>query len=76
MVELPSGVTTMYGIVRCGQCVGMLPFVDADHVLLVRQYRYVAGRVTWEMPAMVLSGETVDAMTIIAILWADRAAHP
>ena len=29
-----------------------------------------------DAPAMVLSGEIVDAMTIIAILWADRAAHP
>jgi len=50
VVELPSGATTLYGIVRCGPCVGMLPFVDADHVLLVRQYRYVTQRMTWEMP--------------------------
>lgn len=50
LVELPDGRTTIYGVVTCGQCVGVLPFLDPDTVLLIRQYRYVAGRVTWEMP--------------------------
>jgi ADP-ribose pyrophosphatase len=50
VVELPSGHTTIYGVVRTGTCVGMLPFLDLDTVVLVRQYRYVAGRHTWEMP--------------------------
>jgi ADP-ribose pyrophosphatase len=154
LVELPTGATTMYGVVRCGECVGMLPFVDESHVLLVQQWRYVAGRATWEMPtggvhdgetveeaaqrelaeeagvragvlapltsyatsksvvdetahlflardlepasrppddtelirlqtfsfadalAMVLSGEIVDSMTIVAMLWADRLTRP
>jgi ADP-ribose pyrophosphatase len=49
-VELPDGRTTIYGVVSCGDCVGVLPFVDPDTVLLVRQYRYVARRSTWEMP--------------------------
>jgi ADP-ribose pyrophosphatase len=150
VVALPSGATTLYGVVRLGSCVGMLPFADDDHVVLVQQYRYVTDEVTWEMPTggahegesieaaaqrelaeevgvhagrltpltafatsksvieetahlflahelvpaaaqadhteqlvvstvpftdalgMVLSGEIVDAMTIIAVLWADR----
>ena len=50
LVELPDKRTTIYGVVTCGQCVGILPFVDPDTVLLIRQYRYVARRVTWEMP--------------------------
>jgi len=50
LVGLPDGRTTIYGVVSCGQCVGILPFTDPDTVLLVRQYRYVAGRPTWEMP--------------------------
>lgn len=50
LVELPDRSTTIYGVVRSGECVGILPFIDADRVLLVRQYRYVAGRETWEMP--------------------------
>jgi ADP-ribose pyrophosphatase len=49
-VELPDGRTTIYGVVRCGSCVGVLPFLDPETVLLVRQYRYVARGVYWEMP--------------------------
>jgi ADP-ribose pyrophosphatase len=59
-VALPDGRTTVYGVVSCGHCVGVLPFVDADTVLLVRQYRYVAGRASWEMPTGgVHAGETL-----------------
>jgi 8-oxo-dGTP pyrophosphatase MutT (NUDIX family) len=50
VVEMPNGETTLYGVVTCGNCVGVLPFLDRSTVLLVQQYRYVAGRVTWEMP--------------------------
>lgn len=50
VVELPDGRSTIYGVVTCGHCVGVLPFLDGDTVLLIRQYRYVADRVTWEMP--------------------------
>jgi ADP-ribose pyrophosphatase len=50
LVELPGGGTTVYGVVSTGLCVGVLPFLDPDTVVLVRQYRYVAGRFTWEMP--------------------------
>ncbi len=49
-VSLPDGRSTIYGVVTAGECVGMLPFVDDHHVLLVRQYRYVFGHPTWEMP--------------------------
>ena len=60
LVELPNGRTTIYGVVSCGECVGVLPFLDPDTVLLVRQYRYVAGRTTWEMPTGgVHAGESV-----------------
>jgi len=61
LVELPNGRTTIYGVVSCGECVGVLPFLDYDTVLLVRQYRYVAGRTTWEMPTGgVHAGESVE----------------
>lgn len=60
-VLLPDGGTTIYGVVSCGHCVGLLPFLDSDTVLLVRQYRYVARRATWEMPTGgVHEGETVE----------------
>lgn len=61
LVALPDGRTTIYGVVSCGECVGVLPFLDADTILLVRQYRYVAGRPTWEMPTGgVHAGETLE----------------
>src|SRR5919198_879236 len=61
LVELPNGRTTIYGVVSCGECVGVLPFLDANTVLLIRQYRYVAGRTTWEMPTGgVHAGESVE----------------
>ncbi len=49
-VLVPNGHETVYGVVRCADAVGVLPFVDDDNVLLVQQYRYVAGHATWEMP--------------------------
>jgi ADP-ribose pyrophosphatase len=61
-VRLPDGRETIYGVVDCGNCVGVLPFVDPGHVLLVGQYRYVAQRFTWEMPTGgVRPGEALEA---------------
>ncbi len=62
IAELPDGNTTLYGVVTTGPCVGVLPFVDADHVLLVRQYRYVFGEnQRWEMPTGgIYPGETPE----------------
>jgi ADP-ribose pyrophosphatase len=49
-VVRPDGRPGLYGVVTTGRAVGVLPFVDPEHVLLVRQRRYVTGEVTWEMP--------------------------
>lgn len=59
IAEMPDGRTTIYGVVTCGECVGVLPFVDPDHVIMVRQYRYVVGENhRWEMPTGgMLAGE-------------------
>jgi ADP-ribose pyrophosphatase len=47
--------------VRTAACVGVLPFVSPSEVLLVRQFRYVARRFTWEMPTGgVHPGETLE----------------
>ena len=51
VAQMPDGRTTIYGVVTFGDCVGVLPFVDEDHVLLVRQHRYVQGENhRWEIP--------------------------
>jgi ADP-ribose pyrophosphatase len=61
-VAMPDGRTTIYGVVRCGACVGVLPFLDPETVVLIRQYRYVARAVSWEMPTGgVHPGETLEA---------------
>jgi ADP-ribose pyrophosphatase len=61
VVELPDGQTSTYGVVSCGDCVGILPFVDGDTVVLVHQFRYVAQRATWEMPTGgVHAGESLE----------------
>ncbi len=51
IAEMPNGKTTIYGVCEFGQCVGVLPFVDDDHVVLVRQFRYTTKENhRWEMP--------------------------
>ncbi len=51
IAEMPNGKTTIYDVCEFGQCVGVLPFIDDDHVVMVRQYRYVFGENhRWEMP--------------------------
>lgn len=51
IAQMPNGKTTIYGVVECSDAVGVLPFVDDDHVVMVRQFRYVFGEDhRWEMP--------------------------
>jgi ADP-ribose pyrophosphatase len=80
--QLPDGRTTIYGVVIFGNCVGVLPFVDEDHVLLVRQYRHVQGEGhRWEMPTGgVKNGETLEQaaqreLAEEAGYYADRLTH-
>ena len=47
---MPDGRTTIYGVVETKPAVGVLPFLDAETVVLVGQYRYVARGFYWEMP--------------------------
>jgi ADP-ribose pyrophosphatase len=57
IVEMPDGRSTLYGVVECRECVGVLPFLDRDTVLLVGQYRYVARDFFWEMPTGAKDGD-------------------
>ena len=50
VAEMPDGRTTIYGVINLGECVGVVPFVDEEHVLMVRQYRYVQQDARWEIP--------------------------
>ena len=60
--ELPDGSTTIYGVVECKPCIGVLPFVDPETVVLVGQYRYVVRDFYWEMPTGAIDpGESEEA---------------
>ncbi len=63
IAELPDGRTTIYGVVTFGHCVGVLPFLDDDSVVMFRQYRYVQQENhRWEMPTGGMHpGETPEA---------------
>ena len=62
LAEMPDGRSTIYGVVTFGDCVGVVPFVDPEHIVLVRQYRYVQGENhRWEIPTGgVHHGETLQ----------------
>lgn len=61
VVELPNGHVTLYGVVTCPECVGVVPMLRDGRVLLIRQFRYVAGREMWEIPTGgVAEGESLE----------------
>ena len=48
--RLPTGARKTYPILHVGLTVGVVPLVDAEHVLLVRQFRHLARAESWELP--------------------------
>ena len=62
IAEMPDGRSTIYGVAEMGQCVGILPFVSENEVVMVRQYRYVQHENDrWEMPTGgVFPGEALE----------------
>jgi ADP-ribose pyrophosphatase len=60
-VRLPDGREHEMAIVRHPPSVVLIPMKDADHVVLIRQYRHALGRDIWELPAgSVDPGESAD----------------
>ena len=60
--RLPTGVEKRYPILHVGLTVGVVPFVDAERILLVRQFRHLARADSWELPGGGgLPGETPEA---------------
>jgi ADP-ribose pyrophosphatase len=50
-VELPTGRRITLQIVEHPGAAAVVPFLDEDRVLLLRQYRAAAGGTIWEVPA-------------------------
>ena len=57
VAEMPDGRSTLYGVVTTSAAVGVLPFLDAETVVLVGQYRYVARAFRWEIPTGALGAD-------------------
>src|SRR5215813_5336889 len=58
-------ITTRGTIRHPGICV-IAPFVDDDHIVLMRQYRYAADSELWELPAGTLNGREENQRMIAA----------
>ena len=48
--QLPAGGERRYPVLQVGTTVGVVPFMDPGHVLLVRQFRHLARADSWELP--------------------------
>ena len=48
--RLPTGAEKRYPILHVGLTVGVVPFVDAQRILLVRQFRHLTRADSWELP--------------------------
>jgi ADP-ribose pyrophosphatase len=60
-VRLADGSTADREVVVHRGAVALLPMVDADHVCLLKNYRYTVGRTLWEIPAGTIDeGESPD----------------
>ncbi|MBI4588317.1 MAG: NUDIX hydrolase [Candidatus Rokubacteria bacterium] len=59
--RLPTGREETYPILAVGVTVGVVAFVDPDHVVLVRQFRHLARGDSWELPGGgAVAGESPD----------------
>jgi ADP-ribose pyrophosphatase len=50
-VRLPNGHVTELEIVHHPGASAVVPFLDRDHVILIRQYRHATGKYLYEIPA-------------------------
>jgi ADP-ribose pyrophosphatase len=48
--RLPDGREIVYPVLVVGVAVGIIPFIDDEHVLLVRQFRHLQRGLSWELP--------------------------
>jgi 8-oxo-dGTP pyrophosphatase MutT (NUDIX family) len=50
-VELPNGRRATIAVLRHPGAAAIVPFVDSETILMLRQYRYAIGDTIWEVPA-------------------------
>jgi ADP-ribose pyrophosphatase len=58
-VQLPNGNSATREYINHPGAATVLPFIDKENIVLVKQYRYAIGKVTYEIPAgKIDAGET------------------
>ncbi|MDR0399086.1 NUDIX domain-containing protein [Candidatus Endomicrobiellum devescovinae] len=58
-VQLPNGNSATREYINHPGAAAVLPFIDKENIVLVKQYRYAIGKVTYEIPAgKIDAGET------------------
>ena len=58
---LPNGQVIRRDMIMHPGAVVILPVIDADHICLLRNYRFVIGETLWELPAGTLEpGEPIE----------------
>lgn len=58
-VKLPNGHVTELEIVHHPGAAAVVPFLDQDHVILIKQYRHATGKYLYEIPAgKLMKGES------------------
>jgi ADP-ribose pyrophosphatase len=48
--RLPTGREETYPVLEVGLTVGVVPFVDRERIVLVRQFRHLSRSDSWELP--------------------------
>jgi len=62
---LPDGSVTRREIIECPDAVAVLPLLDDERVVMVRQFRVAVNSVLYEVPAGVLNGdESLEACAL------------
>jgi ADP-ribose pyrophosphatase len=64
ILNTATGKTTTRGTIRHPAICVIVPFLDDDQIVLMRQYRYAANEILWELPAGTLNGREQDGRMI------------
>jgi ADP-ribose pyrophosphatase len=48
--RLPTGAERAYPVLHVGACVAVVPLLDSERVVLVRQFRHLSRADSWELP--------------------------
>ncbi|MBN1654287.1 MAG: NUDIX hydrolase [Deltaproteobacteria bacterium] len=74
-VSLPNGKKAELAILKHPGAAAVVPFLDHDRVLLIRQYRHAVGGMIWEVPAGKLDRQEDPATCVKRELLEETGYH-